>query len=108
MSEHKCQTYGEQFDSALKCETPEEAEHWMEDEVQHCVENHGKTVEEAVSIIKSNIGYMAGYYDDATAQKIHALFGAVHPIFGTSTYHKDMSTEQHLEMGKNAAKKDAP
>lgn len=96
---NQCQTYGKQMDSAMKCETPEEAEFWMEREVAHYVEKHSKSPTEAMHIIKSNLGYMAGYYDDATAEKIHRLFYAVHPIFGSSTYHTDQSPEDAVAIG---------
>lgn len=101
--DHKCQTYGQQFEGALACQSPEQAESWMEKEVIHLVEMHGKSPIEAVKIIKANIGYMAGYYDHETAQKIHRLFGAVHPIFGASTYFKDLSPEQAFNMGQKLA-----
>ena len=100
MDNKRCQTYREQFESALACETTEEAELWMEKEVAHYVENHGETVTKAMSIIKCNIGYMAGYCDDATAKKIHRLFNAVHPIFGTATYHEDVSFEEPFGIGR--------
>lgn len=104
MSNHKCETYSQQFKAALACETNEQAEVWMEKEVEHYVEHHGKTPTEAIAIIKSNIGYMAGYYDDETARKIHRLFNAVHPIFGTSTYHADLSGVDAFKIGIKQAK----
>lgn len=79
---HKCQSYGEQFDSAMRCESREQAEHWMEKEVRHYVEHHDKSPEEAVQIIKHNLDYMAGYHSSAAAQKVHDLFSADHPVFG--------------------------
>ena len=78
MSE-KCQTYGEQFESALRCETPAEAELWMEQEVRHYVEHHNTSPLQAIDIIKYNLGYMAGYYSNETAEKIKRLFSAPHP-----------------------------
>lgn len=103
MIEHKC-TYGEQFKSALACETKAQAEQWMEREIQHYVQHHGTNVSEALRIIKSNLGYMAGYYNTETAKKIHELFNAVHPVFGTSTYHNDVTPEQAFELGEKPAK----
>ena len=106
MPEYKCQTYGEQFKSALACETTEQAEEWMEAEVRHFVDFHGETPQGAVKIIKHNIGYMAGYYDNTTVQKIHRLFNAVHPIFGTAMSHADVGPERALELGKKLAEKE--
>ncbi len=31
----------------------------------------------------ANVGYVAGYYHQETAQRIYALFQTAHPIFGT-------------------------
>lgn len=31
---------------------------------------------------RENIGYMAGYFDNETKQRVYALFGVEHPIFG--------------------------
>lgn len=31
-----------------------------------------------------NVGYLAGYYEAADAQKIWAWFGTRHPVFGTT------------------------
>ena len=100
MDNHHCGTYGEQFTAALACTTPAEAEAWIEKEVEHYVQFHGKSVAEAVQIIKSNIGYMAGYYDHETAQKIHRLFHAVHPIFGTADYHETVSPKEAFDLGR--------
>ena len=100
-----CKTFGEQFQSALACETREEAEAWMETEVTHYVEHHVKSVTEAIEIIKSNIGYMAGYYGDKEAQKIHRLFHAVHPIFGTADYHRTLTNAEAFEIGLQFGKK---
>ena len=99
-------SYREQFDSALACNTKEEAELWMEKEVDYYVKKYGESPTEAASIIKTNLGYMAGYYDDDSAKKIHHLFNAVHPIFGTSTYHLDMTAKEAFELGKKRGKGD--
>lgn len=83
MNDNSDPTYGEQFESALKCETLAEAEYWMEREVKRYVESYGQTPTEAMRVIKINLGYMAGYYSTATAEKIERMFNAPHPIFGS-------------------------
>ena len=92
-------TYGEQFNEAMKCETVEQANAWVAKEVERYLREFGKSPEEAHQIILSNLGYMAGYYDHEVAQKVHHLFGAIHPIFGSSTYHKDMTPKQCFKKG---------
>jgi hypothetical protein len=78
-------SYGEQFKSALSCQTREEAEQWMENEVCDYVEIFQMSPEEAIKIIKTNLGYMAGYYSSDTAEKIKDLFSADHPGYGAFT-----------------------
>lgn len=98
-------TYGEQFDAAMKCQTVAEAETWLRAEVTRYCEEFGGEPAEAERIIKTNLGYMAGYYNHETAQKVQRLFGAAHPIFGTATYHQDVSPEKAFETGVNHARK---
>ena len=105
MPDHKCCTSGEQFDAAMKCETREEAEEWLEGETRHLVDYHEKSVPEAIEIIKSNLGYMAGYYEHETAQKVHRLFNAVHPVFKSANYHRTVTSEQAFKIGLEAGKK---
>jgi len=76
-------TYQEMFDSAMKCTTKEEADAWMDAEVSRRVSDEPSVPDsEARDVIKSNLGYMAGYYDDSVRDKVRDLFGALHPIFG--------------------------
>ncbi len=63
-------------------ETREEAEHWLETEVDSYIKEFGGTPEEVVKLIQHNLGYMAGYHSDETAKKMRDLFSARHPGFG--------------------------
>lgn len=36
----------------------------------------------AVSVVKQNVGYWAGYFDMEAMQKVKEVYGAEHPIFG--------------------------
>ena len=77
-------TYGEEFDEAMRCNTKEEADAWLAQEIARRKLEFGQSPEKAEHIIKVNLGYMAGYRNHATAQKILNLFGAPHPIFRTT------------------------
>jgi hypothetical protein len=92
-------TYREQFDSAMKCQTREEADAWMAKEVARYWTEHKVEAEKAHETILVNLGYMAGYYDDATAKKVHDLFGAKHPIFGMPGYHTNVPAEAAVKIG---------
>ena len=87
MKEHTADstmTWGEWFDSALACNTKEDAAAWLKIEVERHRVKFGNPPKKARTLIASNLGYMAGYYDGGVASKIHRLFGAVHPIFGSA------------------------
>lgn len=95
---------GEWFESAMKCTTKEEADVWFASEVRKHVEEYGQDPKEAAGILRSNLGYVAGYYDQATSQKVHDLFGADHPIFGGPSYWGTVTPEEALEAGKAEAR----
>ena len=73
---------GEMFRRAMKCENREQADAWMQAEVKEFETLYGYTTEKASEIIRGNLGYMSGYYGYPEAQKVFALFDAVHPVFG--------------------------
>lgn len=75
-------TYREQFDSAMKCTTKEEAQKWLSDEVIRYQMDYSMPAPEAKQVILINLGYMAGYGDGSEGRKVLDLFGAAHPIFG--------------------------
>ena len=93
-------TYGEQFDSAMKCQTVGKAKKWLDSEIRYAVNMYGQTPEEAKRVILTNLAYMAGYYDHETAQKVNRLFG---PIFGGADYHETVTPEQAFDAGVKAA-----
>lgn len=95
-------TYREQFEVAINCKNRAEADAFMAKEVRRYWDTWQIAAEKAHDTILQNLGYMAGYYDDDTAQKIHDLFGAKHPIFGAPGYHKNIPAEAALKIGMKA------
>ena len=69
-----------------------------------CEGNPEKDPEECLRIIKSNLGYMAGYYNVDVAQLIEDAYGAIHPIFGCAEQRRKLTPEQIFNMGKEMAK----
>lgn len=58
-------------------------------------------------VAKQNLGYYAGYYDQATAKKIYEFYECEHPIFGTHF----PTPEEAFDIGKKwgeAIKKGEP
>lgn len=97
-------TYREQFEEAMKCKTEEEASLWMVKEIIRYKEDFRIEADQARETILSNIGYMAGYYDDKVAKKIYELFKAPHPVFGPPGTAKKISSENILRLGMEAVK----
>ena len=97
--------YQEQFNEAMACENKEQAEKWFLDEALRYQSDYGIEAEKAKQVILTNLGYMAGYYNQAASHKIHDLFGATHPIFGAPNYWTEATPEQAFEKGKEMADK---
>jgi hypothetical protein len=55
---------------------------------------------EAMTIVKENLGYLCGYYDEATRKLIFDFYETVHPFFGYDT----PTPEEALEKGKEWAR----
>ena len=68
------------------------------------------TLESARALLASNLGYFAGYYDNATAAKIMKLCKTRHPIFGTAEQMARVKPEEAqkkgMEMGSKARKRE--
>lgn len=76
-------TYGAVLDLCCKCETAEEAQEILDALVQRSLEQDpNRSPEEALKIVKSNIGYLGGYCGVDAQARFQRLFGAVHPVFG--------------------------
>lgn len=93
-------TYQQQFDEAIACTDKKQADRWLALEITRYQQAFGHTKDQAKEVILENLGYIAGYYDHETAQKVYHLFGAVHPIFGTATYHQDVTPESAFRAGQ--------
>lgn len=59
-----------------------------------------ETFDEAVNVVKENLGYLCGYYDQATASMMYDFYDMAHPIFGRNK----PTTEEAIELGVAWAK----
>lgn len=92
-------TMREIFDEALKCKDKEEAAEFLKAYVALGVSE---------DIAKQNLGYMAGYYNQKTVDKVYELFGAVHPVFGRVLPGPEEAFSMGVKMGEEWKKeKDA-
>lgn len=96
-------TYGQMMKEVFAIKTQEEADKWLEKEVIYMnKKNTSWSVNKCRDTVKSNLGYMAGYYDKSVSLKVHKFFGANHPIFGEPSYWDSMSPKKAFELGEKA------
>jgi hypothetical protein len=105
------ETWQTWFAGALACATREEATAWLLAEIDRTMDDPKwvadclaaeqlPTAETARQLIRRNLGYLAGYYDQATSQKVHDLFDADHPVFGGPDYWTRVTFEEALRKGR--------
>ncbi len=98
----KVMTYGETLGPAMGITDQGEASAYYNLLIGRSMRG-GTTREEAESIVKSNLGYFAGYCSNEVRSRVNLLFGAVHPVFGNNQPTAGEAFKKGLEMGKSAS-----
>lgn len=75
-------TYGELMKEMSACVTEDQARTLVENETTRLVTEADMSATEAMGVTLHNIGYLAGYFERKETQRILALFGVGHPVFG--------------------------
>ena len=100
----KGKTFGDMMRECLAIKTQEEADVWFAEEVKTMQEaNPEWSPEECVKTVRSNLGYMAGYYDKQASEHVAKFFSANHPIFGGPEYWGKTTPKQAFNAGVAAA-----
>jgi hypothetical protein len=101
----EAKTYGQMMDEALAIKTQEEADKWFLEEVKFMQEaNPDWSPEKCAEVVRSNLGYMAGYYSREVSEHVHKFWGANHPVFGGPGYWGKVTPKEAFEAGKKMAK----
>jgi len=102
-------TYGETLSPAMTITDPKDAEQYLRDYVafiqKYLDKEPNKEDKTAEEIAKSNLGYWAGYYDNATRERVERLFNCAHPVFGTIKDNGAPTPEQAFNAGKKLSEK---
>ncbi len=106
----KMLTYGEALSPAMEITEQVDASQYLANYITH-IQNYldkqprqdGQT---AKSIAKANLGYYAGYYDDAVRVRVEQLFRCAHPVFGAIIEGKP-SAEETFNAGVLLAQRDS-
>lgn len=75
-------TIGETYEPAMRIVDEAQAREYFEALVEQQIKRFGKSREETERMVRSNLGYFAGYYDHETRARVERLFQCEHPIFG--------------------------
>ena len=98
-------TFGECLGPAMEITDPEDAQQYFAEYVNYIQKYHMLDKEPrdddvtAEQIVKINLGYFAGYYDDETRQRVEELFMCSHPVFGSIKNDGSPTPDQAFEMG---------
>ena len=97
-------SYGTLLGPAMKITTEADAKEWFSEAVAWMKDVHNKEEEAAASILRSNLGYYAGYYDHDTRARVERLFSCAHPIFGAIAEKGAPSVEEAFAAGVRAGR----
>ena len=101
-------TIGECYGPACRNETmtQAEADEYFDALVEHCMRQEKNMKRpQAEAIQRANLGYYAGYFDNATRERVERLFKCAHPIFGSISTRGAPTPEQALETGLRLGKR---
>jgi len=106
-------TIGAKYGPTLEIQTQEDADAYLSLLIEHSMECHSLTREEAERIERDNVGYFAGYGTEADRERVERLFRCAHPFFGAIAEKGAPTPEQALGLGialgiAARAREDAP
>ena len=97
-------TIGEIYGPAMEITDQDEASRYYEALVQRNMKIENQTREQAEQIVKSNLGYYAGYYNHETRVRVEKLFFCIHPVFGSAS-NGPVGPEKAFKMGLELGEK---
>lgn len=100
-------TYGDLYDPAMKVQTKEEADAYFK-KLQDLQSANGVPPEISEMIIKTNLGYWAGYGDEERRERVERLYECEHPIFGSIKENGRPTSDEAYELGINRGKGNGP
>lgn len=102
-------TYGEILGTAMSITDESDAQQYLKDYAdfiqKHLDKEPNPNGMSAMEIAKTNLGYFAGYYDDATRKRVEKLFMCSHLIFGKIEENGSPTPEQAFKSGMDYAAK---
>lgn len=94
-------TNGDKYDPAMAIMSECDAAQYFERLVEHNMLS-GTIREEAERIERSNLAFIAGYYDHETRLRVERLFKCTHPVFGAAA-NGEPTAQEAFDAGVKAA-----
>ena len=98
-------TIGERYGPAMEVTSQAAADSYFQFLVREMMMEFGKGQDEAKEIVRTNLGYYAGYYDNETRERVERLFGCAHPFFGKLSEKGPPTQEEAFRMGMEAGRR---
>jgi len=95
-------TFGDKYGPAMAINDQPTATAYFNECVEHAM-LWGHSREKAEAIERSNLGYWAGYHDDATRERVERLFNCSHPVFGGLKEKGSPTPAEAFQAGVDAA-----
>lgn len=86
----------------LAMEDSPDAKEYFDALVDQLLKDESINRQDAVEIVKSNIGYYAGYFSNEARQKVWDVYGSSHPIFGNEFPSAKHAFEIGMRIAKNS------
>lgn len=93
------QTYRDLYGSAMEILDQDAADAIFEELVSYTIETGNLYREGAETLVRSNLGYYAGYYDNDTRERVERLFNCEHPVFGSIAENGPPTMEAAFQAG---------
>lgn len=92
-------TYDQLLIQAMQATSQVEADWILDEMVSSYTKRGGVNRIEGRRIQRSNIAYYAGYYGNATRERVERLFNCAHPVFGAIAVNGPITPEQAFKAG---------
>lgn len=96
-------TYAEALGPAMKITDPEDAKQYKDDYIKFTQKimdrEGGESKSTAEEVVNQNLGYYAGYYDNATRLRVEKLFQCSHPVFGSIEKNGEPTPKEAFQTG---------
>jgi hypothetical protein len=98
-------TYGESLGPAMQITEQDKANEYYEALMERHMRITDDSRKRAEQVIKSNLGYYAGYYSSDVIDRVQRFYNCSHPIFGKTQPTPEQAFKKGQEFGEKLRRK---